>query len=139
MPNMPLRFPWMFSLAVLLLLAGTLASGWWHGRSVSRWGEAAALANAAQRLQGSLPERLGPWQLIKAHELEEGAADVLQCAAYLHGGYRNDQSGDTIVVAVVAGPAGPISVHTPEICYSAQNYEMAGQRKQLGINDTSGR
>jgi hypothetical protein len=42
-------------------------------------------------------------------------------------------------VAVVAGPAGPISVHTPEICYSAQNFEIAGERQQVAVQDTDGK
>ncbi|HZN35739.1 MAG TPA: exosortase-associated EpsI family protein [Pirellulaceae bacterium] len=120
------------------LLLGTLGSGWLHGRLVNRWGQASPLATAAARLQGGLPDHLGHWQLVKTHELEEGVADILQCAAYLHGVYTNDQTGDTIVVALVAGPSGPISVHTPEICYSAQNYEIAGDRELMKVRDLHG-
>jgi len=130
--------PTRHTLTAVLLIAATLASGWLHGRIANRWGQAAALHTAADRLEGALPERLGPWQRIRTHELEAGVADALQCAAYLHGVYTNDQTGDTIVVAVVAGPAGPISVHTPEICYSAQNYEIAGDRQAIAISDNSG-
>lgn len=122
----------------MLLVLGTIGGGWLHGRTVQRWGEADTLRLAAERLQRGLPARVGPWQLIKTHEFEEGVAEVLQCAGYLHGVYTNDQTGDTIVVAVVAGPAGPISVHTPEICYSAQDYEMEGQRRQVTIRDSLG-
>ncbi len=127
-----------FYLACATLLLGTAASGWQHGKSASRWGRTAALASAATRLQGALPARLGPWRLVKQHQPEEGVADVLQCAAYFHGVYSNDETGDTVVIALVAGLAGPISVHTPEICYSALDYEMAGQRQRVAISDKNG-
>jgi len=128
---------WYFVLVSAALLLGTVGGGWLHGRMIQRWGQAEALKMAAEQLQGGLPQRVGPWHLIKTHELEEGVAEVLQCAGYLHGVYTNDQTGDTIVVALVAGPSGPISVHTPEICYSAQDYEMAGERQQVALRDSS--
>lgn len=127
------------SIVAVLLMGATLGSGWLHGRVANRWGQSSALQTAASRLTGALPERLDAWQLVKTPELEEGVGDVLQCAAYLHGVYTNDQTGDTIDVALVAGPAGPISVHTPEICYSAQNYDIAGDRQAIVIEDNSGR
>jgi hypothetical protein len=128
---------WYFVLVSAALLLGTVGGGWLHGHMIQRWGQAEALKMAAEQLQGGLPQRVGPWQLIKTHELEEGVVEVLQCAGYLHGVYTNDQTGDTIVVALVAGPSGPISVHTPEICYSAQDYEMAGDRQQVALRDSS--
>ena len=125
-------------LAAAALLIGTLASGWLHGKSASRWGQTDALANAATRLNGALPAQLGPWRLVKRHEPEEGVAEVLQCAAYFHGAYANDQTGDNVMIALIAGPSGPISVHTPEICYSAHDYEMAGERQRVAVNDKNG-
>jgi len=125
-------------LAAAALLVGTLASGWLHGNSARRWGPTDALDNAATRLQGALPAQLGPWRLAKQHAPEEGVAEVLQCAAYFHGVYSNDETGETVGIALVAGPSGPISVHTPEICYSALDYEMAGQRQRVAVNDKNG-
>ena len=132
------RRNWYFAIVSAALVLGTIGGGWLHGRTVQRWGEANALRLAAERFQSGLPARVGPWQLIKTHECEEGVAEVLQCAGYLNGVYTNDQTGDTVVVAVVAGPAGPISVHTPEICYSAEDYEMAGERQSVAISDSAG-
>lgn len=128
----------VFSLAAAALLLGTLGSGWLHGRLVQRWGQAEALQAAAAKLPGGLPQQLGDWRLAQTHELEEGVGEVLQCAAHLEGEYLNDLTGDRIVVAIVVGPAGPISVHNPEICYSAQDYEMNGDRQRLAMEDTNG-
>lgn len=120
------------------MLLGTLGSGWLHGRMVQRWGQAEALRSAAEQLQDGLPQRLGAWLLVKSPEFEEGVAEILQCAAYLNGVYTNEQTGDTIVVAIVAGPSGPTSVHTPEICYSAQDYAMGNNRQRVTVHDISG-
>jgi hypothetical protein len=129
---------WCNSIACTALLAGTLASGWLHGRLVNRWGQSSKLETAADRLNPGLPQKLGVWQLVKTLPPEEGVAEALQCAAYLHGVYTNAQTGDTVALALVAGPSGPISVHTPEICFSAQDYEMAGDRQLFSFQDRSG-
>jgi hypothetical protein len=129
---------WINATACTALLAGTLASGWLHGRLMNRWGQTAPLVTAADRLKAGLPQQLGPWQLVKSLPPEDGVAAALQCAAYLHGVYTNDQTGDTVVVALVAGPSGPIAVHTPEICFSAQDYELAGDRQPFAVQDQRG-
>lgn len=122
-----------------LLLAGTLASGWLHGKMANRWGKDALLQQAGGKLRDALPAQLGPWRLLKTHKPQQTVMDVLQCAAYLHGIYANDQTGEHVSVALVAGPSGPISVHSPEICYSATDYEIAGEREKFGVVDASGR
>jgi len=127
-----------YSFLCAALLLGTLGSGWLHGRLVQRWGRAEALQAAAARLRDGLPQRLGPWELKSTHDLEADLDRILQGATCLHGVYTNAQTGDTIVVAVVAGLSGPVSVHTPEICYSAQDYEMAGERQRVTVTDSSG-
>jgi hypothetical protein len=124
--------------AVVMLLL-TLGSGWLHGRLVQRWGQTDALAAAAAKLTGGLPLQLGNWRQTRTRKLEAEVARVLQCVGHLEGEYKNDQTGDTIVVAVVAGPGGPISVHSPEICYSAQDFELAGDRRLVTIEDNAHR
>ena len=123
-----------FTVSAVFLLA-TLASGWLHGSLVNRWGQADSLQAAAARLDRDLPPRLGHWRLVKSLPLEEGVGDTLQCAAALHGIYTNEQTGDSVVVAVLVGPSGPLTVHTPEICYSANDYELAGERQAVAITD----
>ena len=103
-----------------LVTLGTLGSGWLHGRLVNRWGEAKALETAAQRFQEPLPARLGPWRLASTPEMEAGELEILQSAAHLQGVYMNDQTGESVIVQLVVGPGGPISAHTPEICYAGQ-------------------
>ncbi|MEX2175677.1 MAG: exosortase-associated EpsI family protein [Pirellulaceae bacterium] len=128
----------LFTIAAVLLPLGTLGSGWLHGEMTDRSKDAATLRSAAKNLQGALPSQLGPWRLAKTQEIDEAVAKILQCAASHHAVYTNDQTGNSVQVALVAGPSGPISVHTPEICYSSQDYEMAAQRQEMTIKDRNG-
>jgi hypothetical protein len=41
--------------------------------------------------------------------------------------YRNRRSGEEVAVLVVCGRPGPISVHTPDICYRAAGYSPVGE------------
>ena len=124
--------------AALLFLAATLGSGWLHGRFVDRWGQPGELKDAAAKLGRELPLRLGPWRLVKTLELDADVKKTLRCTAHLHGIYTSDQTGDTVEVAVLAGPSGPLSVHTPEICFAANDYELAAERRQQTISDAHG-
>jgi hypothetical protein len=127
-----------FALTAAGFLAATIASGWLHGTLANRWGQGDALTQAAAKLGSDLPPRLGPWRLVKTLKMESDVRKSLQCAAALHGIYTNDQTGDSVIVAVLTGPSGPLSVHTPEICYSAADYELAGQRQEWTVLDKRG-
>jgi hypothetical protein len=117
---------------------GTVGSGWVHGRLANRWGDDAALAAAAERLEQSLPERLGPWRMAKRTEMEARAVELLQSSGYLQGFYVNEQTGEGLSVLVVVGPGGPISAHTPEICFAGQDYNLAGERRRIIVKDQQG-
>ena len=41
--------------------------------------------------------------------------------------YVNRTNGDTVVIAIVCGKPGPVSIHTPDVCYGASGYNV-GQR-----------
>jgi hypothetical protein len=124
-----------FTFACVIFVAGTLGSGWVHGIFINRWGRSDELGIATAKLGRELPAVLGPWRLVKAHEVEPGIKEALGAAAILSGLYINDQTGDHVIVALLAGPSGPLSVHTPEICYAASDYELAGERQTWTVRD----
>ena len=123
----------------VLLLVGTLWGGWWHGHTANRWGYDAALKVAAERLSRPLGERLGNWRMVGETPMPSDALQMLQCPAHINRTYINEQTGDTVSVFVIVGPSGPIAVHTPEVCYSSQDYSTAEQRSALTIRDRSER
>ena len=127
--------PTAFLLAGIAALVVTLVSGTIHGRFTNRWGTPPDLEAAGRRVE-SLPETFGDWRLTSEEDLDENAVRLLQCSGYIHRIYHNIKkpSLPQIQVAVLVGPAGPISVHTPEICYSSRDYTIAQKRRHLNIS-----
>lgn len=115
--------PWR---AVGLTIAGTVvivAAGIAHGALTHRWGPGDELARAADVVE-SFPESFGPWRLQDASELPDVVAETLQCAGYVNRRYLNVDTSEVVSIAVIVGPPGPTSVHTPEICYSSRDYSI---------------
>jgi hypothetical protein len=127
-----------FLLLVAAGIAVTVLAGVVYGRLTQRWGPVPDLVAAARQLH-SFPTELGDWKLLKEDTINESVRRILNCAGDLNRQYVNRRSGDTISLAIVLGPAGPISVHTPEICYSSRAYSIATPRKQVLFTDHRGR
>lgn len=123
----------------LLLAAAiglTVFAGVLHGRLSQRWTGQDPAGEAAKRLQTFAPQ-LEHWAAEEDHVLAQAVKDELQCRGYLHRSYVNRDTGESVNVAVLVGPAGPISVHTPEICYSSREFTLASQRRKVPISATS--
>lgn len=121
-------------LGVSLVAALTLLSGMVHGRLSHRWGPSRNLLAAAEKLQG-VPTRIGDWQLESSQALDETVRESLECAGYLQQTYRNETTRQRVAVAVLLGPSGPISVHTPEICYSSTDYAIEEPRQRVAFDN----
>jgi hypothetical protein len=128
----------LLTFSVAALVAGTAAAGWLHGRMTNRWGRHPDSNLAAARLRQPLPDRVGHWRLRREAELEPAVIRLLQCPAFVSRVYEHEQTGDAVSVAVLLGPPGPISVHTPEICYSSQDFTLTSEREARSISDVSG-
>ncbi len=64
---------------------------------------------------------------------------MLSCAGYVNRKYINRDSGRTVSLAIYVGPSGPISVHTPEVCYSSRDYIPEAGHKREEFTDSSNR
>ena len=128
----------MFRLHRLFALALTaaliLSSGVAAGVLANRWSEPETLRTAAESL-AAVPKICGSWQLLSQTELEPELVEMLSCSGYLNRSYRHVGTRDTVHVAIVIGPPGPIAVHTPEICYATQGFrlEQPPQRRSLEL------
>lgn len=117
-----------------VLLALTLVSGFVQGKLTNRWGRPADLTAAAEQFR-QIPTEFGEWQLQKPEKMSDIVVDMLQCAGYINGSYVNRSTGEVVNAFVILGPPGPISVHTPEVCYSSKNYEISESRSRVKIGD----
>jgi hypothetical protein len=109
----------ILSLAIAVALIVTSAVV--HGRWTNRWGKSAETRNAVARLDRVAID-LGDWH---AESRRMGPTEMYQ--ADIEGGllrrYKNQKDGSEISVLLVCGRPGPVSVHTPEVCYGGSGYE----------------
>lgn len=129
-----------FTRGVLLLAAGlgiTVATGVVCGRVSQRWGPVPDAILAADHLK-SLPEDIGTWHLAEEQQIPGAIIDTLQCAGYVNRKYVDRHTGSAVHLAVIVGPSGPISVHTPEICFSSQAYSIEDPRRAKELVDSAG-
>ncbi|MCE5268543.1 MAG: EpsI family protein [Planctomycetaceae bacterium] len=124
-------------LAVAVVGALTVFSGLWQGRLSHRWGASKSTLAAASKIVGT-PESFGDWTLQSSSKLDKTALAQLECAGHFVRNYINKRTGDAVNVTLIVGPAGPTSVHRPEICLSSRSYTSRGDRRRLSVRASDG-
>src|SRR5271157_2144912 len=131
-----------FVLSLAVVMALTVASGVLQGRIRNRWGPPEIMLAAAKKLEDVPRQFGGPhndrWQLKSTETMDQYALEMLECTGYIVRTYENRKTGDVVSMFVVVGPAGPIAVHTPEICFPSQNYKSRDTRERVAIPDAQG-
>jgi hypothetical protein len=121
-------------LAAITASIALVASGLVHGFWTDRWRPSPDVAAAAERLE-RLPLELGPWKgavvEVKPGQAGAGVAGCIQRR------YENRSTGASVVVAVVCGRPGPVSIHTPDACYGASGYEV-GRSDRISVPQGKG-
>jgi hypothetical protein len=112
-----------YVIGIMVLAGVTLLGGAIQGHMSRRWGRSQEFQVLADRLQ-ELPQDVGPWRMKASLPLSPAAEAVLECAGYMCRQYENQKTGELVTVALLLGPAGPISVHTPDVCYTSQDYSI---------------
>jgi hypothetical protein len=100
-----------------LILTSGAVPGLWTGR----WVPSAVLEEGAARLS-SIPPTAGDWD-SQALEVDPRQLEVARASGHLHRRYVDRRSGRAVVVLLLCGPPGPISVHTPDVCFRGAGYE----------------
>ena len=103
----------------------------------NRWGVSDLRRQAAAKLE-SFPEKFGDWEMKRAFKLDRDSLNQLQPDGYFQRLYVNRVSGASVGVTVLLGPTGPISVHTPEVCYVGRDHEQVGDRHKIVISEKDG-
>lgn len=114
------------------------AGGVVHGLMSNRWERPEESKAIAERLE-SFPLQVGKWELKSTDEMSAKTLKMLQCDGYLARTYLNGVTRETVTVAVLLGPPGPMAVHTPEICYSSRDYSIEQPRQALEFTGSDGR
>jgi hypothetical protein len=124
-------FPYAGAGIIVML---TLFSGYVQGRLSNRWGPTADMKAAAKRFD-QIPRKFGSWEMVDEVPMEDRVTEMLELPenGYLNGKFVNQSTGETIDAFIILGPPGPVSVHTPEICYSSKDYDRSDERVAVKI------
>jgi hypothetical protein len=116
---------------VVIALALLALSGLAHGLVTSRWHKSEALEMALARVP-DVPLTLGPWE---GHDLETDPEVFAQARAeaYWMRNYQKGAAGPGVTAILMCGRAGPLAVHTPDVCYRGAGYEMAGPETRIEV------
>jgi hypothetical protein len=112
----------------------TILSGVVFGWFSQRWGPPEGINTVSSKL-GELPDTIGSWELEEAREVSEGVFNVLRCSGFLDRVYVNRDTGERVEVYLIVGPAGPVSVHQPEICFKNHSHKQRGEREKVQIEE----
>jgi hypothetical protein len=118
------------TLGLLTATAILVFSGLVHGLWTNRWSEAEDVKATIARLD-RLPMALGDWdgQPLAVGERERRAAG----GGYLMRRYVNRRTGAVVSILIVCGRAGPVCVHTPDVCYEGAGYHQVGASVKQAI------
>lgn len=112
---------WIGSSAVAAVVLTGLVHGFW----TERWTTNDSAALAATRLK-QIANDLGDWAgepMIETPRQTDGIS------GFLYRRYVHRQTGTTITVALYCGRAGPMSIHTPDVCYAGGGYDVGASVK----------
>jgi hypothetical protein len=106
----------------------TFLSGYVHGLWTDRWGDSPELQEAVARLE-RVPTKVGDWD---GHEeqLDPRATRRAGFRGYVTRRYENRRTGATVHLLLACGRSGPLSVHTPEVCYRGSGYAQVGRLRK---------
>jgi len=102
--------------AVLALLF----SGVVHGLWTDRWTAAEDQDSILARLQ-AVPLAVGPWQGEELKTRKTGGSEGLVSITRR---YVQRSTGQGVTILLACGRPGPVSIHTPDVCYAASGYEV---------------
>jgi Protein of unknown function (DUF3485) len=107
-----------------------------HGVYTDRWGPSGKLEQAVGGLS-RLPSQLGDWTGEDVpHDAEELARAGIRGGVFRK--YTNTRTRETVSFLIVCGRGGPISVHTPDICYAGAGYRQLEKEQVSDVEIADG-
>src|SRR5581483_5422738 len=116
---------------IVVALVVVIGSGLVHGVWGDRWQKSTALEEACARV-AQVPLELGDWHgkevIVDDEEFRRAGAEAYWMRTYTH--RRQPLS---VLVILMCGRAGRMSVHTPEVCYQGAGFQMLGTPRATKI------
>ena len=118
------------AVVVLVTLAFTLFAASLTGRFWDFPG-----MDEARASMKALPMEIGKWQAVEGREISDKAIKMLQIQdSYILRTYTHADTGENVHLTLMVGPAGKITVHTPEICFGGRDFEKEAARVRVPIS-----
>ena len=124
------------TLPYIVALVLIFCSGLVAGVRANRWRDQTALTTAAARLE-QVPLQLGEWE-GEPGELSPRIIEQSEVSGYLLRRYRNRRTQAEASIFLGCGRPGPVSVHSPEVCYVGGGYEILGETRRWPADGSSG-
>jgi hypothetical protein len=108
-----------------------------HGVYTDRWGPSGQLQQAVA-VMDRVPPAFGDWTSEDRQlDPEELARAGIRGCVYRR--YANPRTRDAVNALVVCGRGGPISVHTPDVCYAGNGFrqEADAEVREVRVGDAA--
>ncbi|MEO2028567.1 MAG: exosortase-associated EpsI family protein [Fuerstiella sp.] len=83
---------------------------------------AASHPTMPQKCAFELPQMLGAWKLVQQGSPDESELKILQATDHWQRVYQCQETNRIVVVTLIAGAAGPLVSHQPEVCYARNEF-----------------
>jgi hypothetical protein len=110
------------SIPLLVGLFLVMATALVHGVWTQRWQKSADMESAIARLSNA-PGDLGAWK-AEPVEFDDDALSAAGAQGSWVRRYTDARSGASVLVILLCGRSGKMSVHRPEYCYRGAGYEV---------------
>jgi hypothetical protein len=130
--NLSRRDMFLCAVGLCVLLLGVVVEATLH-RNL----EDPELQRRAASCISEIPADIGNWnsRLLEIDDREKRIAGI---AGSVRREYRNQHSGQTVVLTVLNGSAGPMSVHPPAACFEGVGYTLIAGPSVVDIRDDKG-
>jgi hypothetical protein len=118
----------LYIMAAVLVVLGT---GLAHGLWTNRWLNSDEPGASAARLD-NLPLDIGDWH-GRELKMDPGSLAIGQIVNFKSRVYANLQTRAEFNVLVVCGRPGPISVHTPEVCFPGAGFQIVSEPLRVSL------
>jgi Protein of unknown function (DUF3485) len=108
-----------------IAVAAVLVTGLVHGFWTERWTTHEEPVAAAARME-HVADVLGSWE---GEPIDATPRQTDGIAGHLYRRYVNRQNGQSVTVALFCGRSGPMSIHTPDVCYQGGGYDVGASVK----------
>lgn len=111
---------------VALILAGAVP-----GILTDRWGVGGRPAELAARL-AHVPAIVGEWE-GRSRDATPREVEASGCAGMIHRNFTHRGTGQGIALSLMCGRPGPVSVHTPEVCFGNTGFTEVGSVDRVEV------